>query len=300
MTQRHRPAIVLVMELLKTPPYTPAIAVAGLTKRYGELAAVDDLSFSVRPGAVTGFLSPNGAGETTALRTIVGRARPTAGQTRINDVAAEERALSARVLGVCIELCGADPGRIARDHLRGLVALPRGRVDEVVAIVELEDAVGRRVSKYSIGMRRRVGLAAVRLGAADVLVLDEPLNGLDPQGIRWLRELLRDRVSAGRTVLLESRVLTEAARTVEIGDLERAAPGAVLVRTAVPEREAAARAAGGEGSFDDADADLVVEGLDAARVGEIVHAQGIVSHELAPRRGSLADVFFTATEREAA
>ena len=307
------------MELLNIPTQTAAIAVEGLTKRYGEVTAVDDLSFTVRAGAVTGFIGPNGAGKTTALKTIVGLARPTAGRILVNGVPSVRRAPDARVLGVHIEPCGAHPGRSARDHLRSLAALaglPRGRVDEVLAIVELEQAATRRVGTYSTGMRQRLGLAAALLGDPDILVLDEPLNGLDPQGIRWLRRLLRERAAAGRTVLLSSHVLSETAQTVDdvvvihkgrlirqsaIGELDPSASGAVLVKTPMSERmAAAARRAGAEVTFADAGADLLIAGLDAARVGELAHAERIVLHELSPRGESLEGVFFTLTEKEAA
>jgi len=195
-----------------------AITVEGLTKRYGELVAVHDLSFRVRRGSVTGFLGPNGAGKTIALKAIVGIARPTAGRALINGTPIESAHADARVLGVYIEPTGAHPGRVARNHLRSLAALaglPRGRVDDVLAIVGLEDAADRRVGTFSAGMRQRLGLASALLGDPEVLVLDEPLNGLDPQGIRWLRTFLRDRAAAGGTVLLSSHVLTEAAQTVD-------------------------------------------------------------------------------------
>ena len=319
MTTRGPSAIVLAMELLNIPTQTAAIAVEGLTKRYGALTVVDDLSFTVRAGAVTGFLGPNGAGKTTALKTIVGLARPTAGQIVINGVCGEQRSPDARELGVYIEPCGAHPGRTARDHLRSLAAiagLPGRRVDEVLVTVELEQAARRRVGTYSMGMRQRLGLAAALLGDPDILVLDEPLNGLDPQGIRWLRVLLRERAAAGRTVLLSSHVLTEAAQTIDdivvihkgrlihegaIGDLQRDGSGGVRVKTPMSERmAAAARRAGAEVTFDDAGCDLLIAGLDARRIGELAHDERIVLHELAPRRGSLEEMFFTLTETEAA
>ncbi|MDQ3880635.1 MAG: ATP-binding cassette domain-containing protein [Chloroflexota bacterium] len=306
------------MELLNIPTQSAAIAVEGLTKRYGDVSAVEDLSFTVRAGSVTGFLGPNGAGKTTALKTIVGLARPTAGRILINGAPSEQRAPDARAIGVYIEPCGAHPGRSARDHLRSLAAiagLPGGRVDEVLSIVELEQAARRRVGTYSMGMRQRLGLAAALLGDPDILVLDEPLNGLDPQGIRWLRVLLRDRAASGKTVLLSSHVLTEAAQTVDdivvihkgrlihqgaIDDLQRDGSGGVLVKTPMSERfTAAARHAGGVVTAEH-DGRLVVQGLDAARVGELAHDERIVLHELAARGGSLEDVFFNLTEKEAA
>ena len=195
-----------------------AITVEGLTKRYGDWVAVDDLSFSVRPGSVTGFLGPNGAGKTTALKAIVGIARPTAGRALIGGTPVGSAHADARVLGVYIEPTGAHPGRSARNHLRSLAALaglPPARVDDVLSIVGLRPAADRRVGTFSTGMRQRLGLASALLGDPAILVLDEPLNGLDPQGIRWLRNFLRDRAAAGGTVLLSSHMLTEAAQTVD-------------------------------------------------------------------------------------
>jgi ABC-2 type transport system ATP-binding protein len=294
------------------------IVVEGLTKRYGTLNAVDNLSFTVRAGAVTGFLGPNGAGKTTALKVIVGLARPTAGRVLINGIPVDAVAAGAGVLGVYIEPCGAHPGRSARDHLRALAALaelPGTRVDEVLAIVELEHAADRRVGTYSTGMRQRLGLAAALLGDPQILVLDEPLNGLDPQGIRWLRTFLRERAASGRTVLLSSHVLSEAAQTVDdvvvihkgrlvhqgsIDELGRPGGGGVLVTTPARERLATAvQRAGGRVECQE-DRRLVVEGLDAAQVGELAHDERIVLHELAPRGSSLEEVFFNLTEEEAA
>jgi ABC-2 type transport system ATP-binding protein len=296
-----------------------AIVVEGVTKRYGEVTAVDDLSFTVRRGAVTGFLGPNGAGKTTALKAIVGIARPTSGRALINGMPIDSVAPDARELGVHIEPCGAHPGRSARDHLRSLAALAgvaRGRVDELLAIVGLEQAAGRRVGKYSMGMRQRLGLAAALLGDPDILVLDEPLNGLDPQGIRWVRTLLRERVAGGRTVLLSSHVLSEAAQTIDdvvvihkgrlvregsIEELEQLGRGGVLVSTPSPERLAAAvQHAGGRAELQVGGGRLLIEGMDAAQVGELAHNERVVLHELSPRGGSLEDVFFNLTEQDAA
>jgi ABC-2 type transport system ATP-binding protein len=307
------------METVDMSPAPAAIVVEGLTKRYGEVTAVDDLSFSVRRGAVTGFLGPNGAGKTTVLKVIVGVARPTAGRAFINGTSIDLVASDARTVGVYIEPCGAHPGRSGRDHLRSLAALaglPRSRVDELLAIVGLEPAGGRRVGKYSMGMRQRLGLASALLGDPDILVLDEPLNGLDPQGIRWVRRLLRERAAGGRTVLLSSHVLTEAAQTVDdvvvihrgrlvrqgsIEELERLGGGGVLVSTPTRERLAlAVEQAGGRAERQEGEGRLVIEGMDAAQVGELAHDERVVLHELSPRGGSLEDVFFSLTEEEAA
>ncbi len=196
----------------------PTIVADGLTKRYGRITAIHDLSFSVRSGAVTGFFGPNGAGKTTALKVLVGLARPSAGRAFVNGAPVGAAKPDARAVGVYIEPCGAHPGRTGRAHLRALAALaglPNDRVDEVLAVVELDRAGGRRVGKYSMGMRQRLGLAAALLGDPEILVLDEPVNGLDPRGIAWLRALLREQAARGHTVLLSSHVLSEAAQTVD-------------------------------------------------------------------------------------
>jgi ABC-2 type transport system ATP-binding protein len=295
------------------------IVVEGLTKRYGAVKAVDGLSFSVRAGAVTGFLGPNGAGKTTALKVIVGLARPTAGRALVNGSPVASLAAEAGLLGVYIESTGTHPGRSARNHLRSLAALaglPRSRVDEALALVGLEQAAARRVGTYSMGMRQRLGLAAALLGDPQILVLDEPLNGLDPQGIRWLRTFLRERAASGGTVLFSSHVLSEAAQTVDdvvvihkgrlvrqgsIDDLAQFRGGGVLVRTPTRERLATAvQRAGGRVEFLEGGVRLAIEGLDAAQVGELAHDERIVLHELAPRADSLEEVFFNLTEEEAA
>jgi ABC-2 type transport system ATP-binding protein len=302
-----------------SPPAAP-IVVDGLTKRYGTLKAVGDLSFTVRAGAVTGFLGPNGAGKTTALKVIAGLARPTAGRVLINGSPLASAAADAAIVGVDIEASGAHPGRSGRDHLRSLAALaklPRNRVEELLGLVGLEHAADRRVGKYSTGMRQRLGLAAALLSDPEILILDEPLNGLDPQGIRWLRTFLQERAASGRTVLLSSHVLSEAAQTVDevivihrgrlvrqgsIADLlQLGADGGVVVSTPTRERLATAvQRAGGRVEFQSTLDRLFIEGLDAVQVGELAHDERVVLHELAPRAGSLEDVFFNLTEEEAA
>jgi len=294
------------------------IVVEGLTKRYGSVKAVDELSFAVRAGAVTGFLGPNGAGKTTALKMIVGLARPTAGRALLNGSPVASVAAAADMLGVYIEPCGTHPGRSARNHLRSLAAmagLPRSRVEEVLALVGLEQAAGRRVGTYSTGMRQRLGLASALLGDPQILVLDEPLNGLDPQGIRWLRTFLREHAASGKTVLLSSHVLSEAAQTVDdvvvihkgrlvrqgsIDELAQLGSGGVLVSTPTRERLAAAVQRAGGRVEHQRGSRLLIKGLDAAQVGELAHHERIILHELAPRGSSLEEVFFTLTEEEAA
>jgi ABC-2 type transport system ATP-binding protein len=308
------------METKQNAEVAAPIVVESLTKSYGALTAVAGLSFTVRAGAVTGFLGPNGAGKTTALKMIVGLARPTAGRVLVNGIPVASAAAEARKLGVYIEPCGAHPGRSGRDHLRSLAALaalPFGRADEVLAVVGLQHAAGRRVGTYSTGMRQRLGLASALLGDPEILVLDEPLNGLDPQGIRWLRTLLRERAASGKTVLLSSHVLSEAAQTVDdvvvidkgrlvrqgsISDLvQRGASGGVVVSTPTRERLATAvHRAGGRVEFEDDGTRLLVEGMDAAQVGDLAHDERIALHELTPRGVSLEDVFFNLTQEEAA
>jgi ABC-2 type transport system ATP-binding protein len=195
-----------------------AIETAGLTKRYGPVTAVEDLTFAVRDGAVTGFLGPNGAGKTTTLRMILALARPTAGHATVLGRPYAQLEDPVRTVGANLEIAGAHPGRKGRDHLRALAAmasLPLSRVDEVLKLVELDGAGNRRAGKYSLGMRQRLGLAATLLGDPAVLILDEPANGLDPQGIRWLRDFLRSMAAEGRTVLVSSHVLAEVAQTVD-------------------------------------------------------------------------------------
>jgi ABC-2 type transport system ATP-binding protein len=195
-----------------------AVAVNSLTKRYGDVVAVDDLSFSLRRGAVTGFFGPNGAGKTTTLRLILGLAEPTAGEALVFGRRFRDLEHPARRVGAVLESNDFHPGRTGRDHLRALAlaaGLPSGRVDEVLAIVELEGAARRRVRTYSLGMRQRLGLAAALLGDPELLVLDEPANGLDPAGVHWLRRFLQGYSGSGATVLISSHMLAEAAQTVD-------------------------------------------------------------------------------------
>src|SRR3954464_12633759 len=215
-----------------------SIEAAGLTKRYGSVVAVEDLSFEVRAGAVTGFLGPNGAGKTTTLRMVLGLARPTNGRATIFGQPFSALPDAAHSVGANLEVSGMHPGRSGRDHLRSLAAfagLPASRVDEVLDLVEMRAAAGRRAGGYSTGMRQRLGLAATLLGDPEVLILDEPANGLDPQGIRWLRDFLRATAAEGRTVLVSSHVLSEVQQTVDDvvvihrGRLVRSGPIADLV-----------------------------------------------------------------------
>jgi len=289
-----------------------AIETVGLTKRYKSVTAVDDLSFRVREGAVTGFLGPNGAGKTTTLRMVLGLARPSEGTATIQGRRYVELDEPARTVGANLEVAGAHPGRSGRNHLRALAAmagLPASRVDEVLGLVELESAADRRAGKYSLGMRQRLGLAATLLGDPQVLVLDEPANGLDPQGIRWLRDFLRAMAAEGRTVLVSSHVLAEVAQTVDdvvvihrgrlvqqgpVQSLTAAGAG-VLVRTPRPDVLRTALYREGLTAAEAPDGALVVDGADAAQVGEIAFAAGVALHELAPRSTSLEEAFLALT-----
>lgn len=288
----------------------PAIVAEGLTKRYGAVKAVDDLSFEIRRGAVTGFLGPNGAGKTTTLRMVLGLARPSSGRATILGDPFTAICDPARSVGANLEICGMHPGRSGRNHLRSLAAfarLPNSRVDEVLDLVEMREAADRRSGGYSTGMRQRLGLAATVLGDPEVLILDEPANGLDPQGIRWLRDFLRAAAAEGRTVLVSSHVLSEVEQTVDHvlvihrGRLVKSGPiadltsgGGVRVRspraaelTAALEREGAAVRAEGDLLF--------VEGRTSAEIGDLAIAGGLPLHELTPEAASLEEVFIRLT-----
>ena len=195
-----------------------AVDVRGLTKHYGETVAVDSLTFSLRPGTITGFLGPNGAGKTTTLRLLLGLARPTAGAALIFGRAYRELEHPSRRVGAVLESSDFDPGRSGRHHLSALAlaaGVPSSRVDELLELVEIEAAADRPVSTYSLGMRQRLGLAGALLGDPELLLLDEPANGLDAAGIHWLRGFLRQFAAAGRTVLVSSHVLAEVGQTVQ-------------------------------------------------------------------------------------
>jgi ABC-2 type transport system ATP-binding protein len=295
------------------PPTSPtsAIRVSHLSKRYGGVAAVDDLSFDVRAGAVTGFLGPNGAGKTTTLRILLGLARPSGGRATIFDQEFGALADPVRTVGAALEISGFHPGRSGRNHLRSLATLaglPKSRVEDVLSVVEMSGAADRRAGKYSMGMRQRLALAATLLGDPRLLVLDEPANGLDPQGIRWLRDFLRALAAEGRTVLISSHVLSEVAQTVDEvivihhgrlideGPVQRLA-GPQRVSVSSPRADELATAlehAGGQVTRG-ADGALLVSGLEAARIGDTAFSAGLPLHELAPQTASLEEVFLKLT-----
>ena len=226
------------------------IEVHGLSKRYGATVAVDRLSFDVRPGVVTGFLGPNGSGKSTTMRLILGLDRPDAGQARIGARRYRELRWPLREVGALLEARAFHPGRSARAHLRALAAsngIPRSRVEEVLGFVGLADAGARRAGKFSLGMAQRLGIAAALLGDPRVLLLDEPVNGLDPEGIRWIRDLLRSLAAEGRTVLVSSHLIGELALTAE--QVVVIGQGRLLADTSVA--ELSARSASLEEAFFD-------------------------------------------------
>jgi ABC-2 type transport system ATP-binding protein len=294
-------------------PDLPPVEVRGLTKRYGETTAVDGLSFTIRRGAITGFLGPNGAGKSTTLRALLGLVRPTAGEARVEGVPYTKLEDPLRTVGAVLESESFHPGRSGRNHLRILAAaagLPVERVDDVLATVELTDAGRRRVGGYSLGMRQRLSVAGALLGQPRLLVLDEPANGLDPEGIRWLRDFLRSFAAEGGTVLISSHVLAEVAQIadqvviihrgclVAQEPLEaltaRSGGGAAVVRSPEAVRLGEALASAGFEAAPVGNDGLRVAGL-AERVGEVAAAEGIVLHELRTEGASLEEVFLELT-----
>jgi ABC-2 type transport system ATP-binding protein len=290
------------------------IEVENLSKRFGKTQAVAGLSFRVDPGTITGFLGPNGAGKSTTLRSILGLVHPDAGRASVLGVPYRELDRPLHRVGAVLEASEVHPGRSGRNHLRVLATaarLPRSRVEEVLALVELTVSAKRRVKGYSLGMRQRLGLAAALLGDPEVLVLDEPANGLDPAGIRWLRDLLRSLAAQGRTILVSSHVLAEVAQTVDrvviihrgrliqqatVAEVLAGAEGATRVRTPEAQRLRALLAADGA-DVKETDGVLLVE-RPPERVGEIAAANGVVLHELGVERATLEEVFLELTGGE--
>ncbi len=292
------------------------IEVESLTKRFGETLAVDNLSFRVEPARVTGFLGPNGAGKTTTMRTALGLVRPSSGSATVLGRPFRELDEPARRVGAVLEATAFHPGRSGRNHLRVLATeagIPRGRVEEVLQLVELQDAARRRTGGYSLGMRQRLALAAALLGDPDVLVLDEPANGLDPAGVRWLRDLLRQRAERGRTIFVSSHILSEVeviadeiviihhGKFVASGttqELVARASGGVRVRSPEAPRLRELLAARGA-EVAEADGSLVVTGMPQEAIGDLAAANGVALHELAAERASLEQAFFELTEGKA-
>ncbi len=289
------------------------IIARGLTKTYGRKAAVDGIDFTVESGRVTGFLGPNGAGKSTTMRMILGLDRPTAGRVTVNGHRYQDSPAPLREVGALLEARALHPGRSARDHLRWMAVsngIPAARVDEVLDLVGLADVAGKRVGKFSLGMGQRLGIAVALLGNPPVVVLDEPVNGLDPEGIRWVRNLARDLAAQGRTVFISSHLMSEMALTAD--HLVVVGRGRILadcsmsefiadhatsyVRVASPQRGEVADLLLRQGlEVAVHDEELRVQGLDAQAIGELVGKSGLLLHELTLVRSSLEDAFMTLT-----
>jgi ABC-2 type transport system ATP-binding protein len=307
-----------------------------LTKRYGDRVAVDHLSFTVQPGRVTGFLGPNGAGKSTTMRLIVGLDWPNSGTATIGGLAYQQLNQPLRTVGALLEARSVHPGRSARNHLLFLAqtqGFPARRVDEVLDLVGLRDVAGKRVGAFSLGMSQRLGIAAAMLGDPQVLLLDEPVNGLDPEGIRWVRTFMQQLAAEGRTIFVSSHLMSEMALTAEhlivigrgklIADsstqefIRRSSERSVLVRTpqadrlselitaeggkVEPETAANGNGTAGNGAAGNGEAvtgeapGLIVTGLEAPRIGELAASASVVLYELTPRLASLEEAFMELT-----
>jgi ABC-2 type transport system ATP-binding protein len=289
------------------------IAARDLTKTYGRKTAVDAITFTVEPGRVTGFLGPNGAGKSTTMRMILGLDRPSGGSVTVNGRRYADFPAPLREVGALLEARALHPGRSARDHLRWLAvsnAIPAARVDTVLGLVGLEAVADQRVGKFSLGMGQRLGIAVALLGDPPVVVLDEPVNGLDPEGIRWVRTLARRLADEGRTVFVSSHLMSEMALTADhlvvigrgsvLADCSTTAfiadHAASFVRVRSPQRREVAdllRRSGLDVAVQDDE--LRVQGLDAAAIGELIGTHGLYLHELTLVRSSLEDAFMTLT-----
>jgi ABC-2 type transport system ATP-binding protein len=289
------------------------IEARGLTKYYGSIAAVSDLSFSVEPGSVTGFLGPNGAGKTTTLRMLLGLVAPTSGLATISGQRYSDLPHPSHQVGAMLEVHGFHPGRRARDHLRALACaadLPSGRVEEVLTLVGLGELGGQRLRRYSLGMHQRLALAGALLGDPEVLILDEPANGLDPAGVAWLRAFLRRFADGGGTVLVSSHVLAEVDQVADatvildggrlvargpLSDLRARAGAAVVVRS--PQADALAGALARRGlqvTWPNPD-QILVRGVSAEEVGQAAADAGAVVYEMRTEGGRLEDLFLALT-----
>lgn len=289
--------------------------VSGLTKRYGAGTVVDDLTFAVEAGQVTGFLGPNGAGKTTTMRMIVGLAAPDRGRVTVGGRRYANLPVPLTEVGALLDAGALHGGRTARDHLLALAVsngLPRRRVGEVLARTGLEQVAGRRAGEFSLGMRQRLGIAAALLGDPRVLIFDEPVNGLDPEGIRWVRRLMRTLAGEGRAVLVSSHLMSEMAQTADhlvvigrgklIADTsmsaflaEAAGEGTVRVRAADQGELARRLTAAGASVREGQEATLLVSGLSAKDVGEVAARHGLALSELTAQRASLEDAFMRLT-----
>lgn len=290
------------------------IELIGLTKTFGRVRAVDELTCTVEPGVVTGFLGPNGAGKSTTMRMILGLDRPSAGRATVLGKPYREHTHPLRTVGALLDARGVHPTRTARAHLRWIAAsnkLPAARVDEVLGTVGLADVADKPAGAFSLGMSQRLGIAAALLGDPQVLLFDEPVNGLDPEGIRWIRTLMRDLAAEGRTVFVSSHLLAEMAQTADrllvigrgrllaattVADfVHRAGLDTVRVRTPDPERLRAALSTAGLAATTD-DSALLIPGASTERVGELAAGHGITLHELSIQRASLEEAYMALTD----
>jgi len=291
------------------------IDVRGVTKRYGEKVAVDDLSFSVAPGIVTGFLGPNGAGKSTTMRLILGLDAPSSGTVMVNGCSYRELSAPLHEIGAMLEAHAIHTGRSAYNHLLALAqthGIPRGRVEEVIELVGLREVARKRVGSFSLGMGQRLGVAAALLGDPATVILDEPANGLDPEGIHWIRNLLKRLAAEGRTVFLSSHLMSEMAQTADhlivigrgrliadtsVAEFVRRASSDVNVRVRSPQapelREELQRRKAEVASIEESL--LEVSGLTGEQIGEIALQARIVISELTPRQASLEEAFMSLT-----
>ena len=301
------------MQRLRVAHDGAVIEARNLTKRYGSTVAVDDLTFDVAPGRVTGFLGPNGAGKTTTMRMILGLDRPNSGVVTINGRAYRDLPAPLREVGALLDAKAVHGGRKAYNHLLLLAqsnGIPKSRVDEVLRIVGLEGVARRRAGGFSLGMGQRLGIAAALLGDPGILMFDEPVNGLDPEGIAWVRQLMRALAAEGRTVFVSSHLMSEMSLTADhlivIGKgklirdesitqfVESSSRHSVRVRSPQLDRlEEVLKRAGASLSSDDGALD--VHGLEAAAIGELAASNGVVLHELTPKRASLEEAFMELT-----
>jgi ABC-2 type transport system ATP-binding protein len=292
------------------------IQVEGLTKRYGEKLAVDSLSFTVQPGKVTGFLGPNGSGKSTTMRLILGLDAPSEGSATVNGRRYAKHAAPLSEVGALLEAGAVHPGRSARNHLLALAqtqGIERSRVEEVIELVGLHEVAGKRVGQFSLGMSQRLGVASALLGDPETLILDEPINGLDPDGIHWIRDLLTGLAGEGRTVLLSSHLMSEMALTAEhliiigrgrlirdvsVADfMSQSSPQAVRVRSPQAGELRLVLSPRAHVSTSEPGV-LEVEGMSSEEIGERAAQSGMVLYELAPLQVSLEDAFMRLTREE--
>ncbi|PPG42055.1 ABC transporter ATP-binding protein [Pseudoclavibacter sp. RFBA6] len=293
------------------------ITAESLTKRYRNKTAVDDIDFTVEPGLVTGFLGPNGAGKSTTMRMIVGLDRPTSGAALVNGRPYAEHRAPLREVGVLLDAKAAHRGRTAYAHLRSIAAthgIGRGRVRDVIGMAGLDSVAGKRVGGFSLGMGQRLGIAAALLGDPATIILDEPVNGLDPEGVLWVRTLMRTLANEGRTVLLSSHLMSEMAQTADrlivigrgriladgpIGEVVAGATRSVVrVRTRDPQKLTAILSGSAASVSMKPDAALEIVGLTAEQVAVVAADAGIVLHEVATRTGTLEEAYLALTAEQ--